>query len=142
MNKTYLTLLFAGMLCCNTALARPHDNGMMPPPPPEHSEQDMEKHHEKMENKLADDLKLTDEQRAQAKEMRQEARKKIKPLMKEMKGIRQKMDKIRKENMEAFEKILTPEQKAQFDKIKAERKAQRPQKRPHDMPKMPPLPME
>ena len=139
MNKTYLTLLFAGTLCCNTALARPHNDGMMPPPPPEFSEQEMEKHHERMENKLADELKLTDEQRAQAKEMRKEARKKIKPLINEMQEIRHKMDKIRKENMEAFEKILTPEQKEQFDKIKAKRKAMRPHKGRHPFP---PMPME
>ena len=40
----------------------------------------------------------------------------------------EKMDKIREDNMKEFEKILTPDQKKKFEKIKEERK-------PHKMDK-------
>lgn len=76
-----------------------------------------------MEQKLADRLKLTDEQRKAVQERRQADREQLKPLFDQMKDIRTKIDEIRRSNMEAFEAILTPEQKAEFDKIKAERKA-------------------
>lgn len=74
--------------------------------------------HEKMAKKMAQDLGLTQEQQEQAKKIREEGVKKMKPLMKEMKEIRQKMDKERRANMEEFEKILTPEQKDKFEKLK------------------------
>lgn len=140
MNKLSLSVLCAAMLTCGSALAQTHDD--MPPPPPEHNEKQMEAHHEKMENKLADKLNLSQEQRSQAKEMRQTARKKIKPLMEDMKKIREQIDAIRKENMQAFEKLLTPEQKKQFDEIKAERKAHRPHDKHRGFHPLPPMPME
>lgn len=143
MKKSYLTLLCATALLCGTSFAYAADDITMPPPPQTEHHQRMERHHEKMAQKLADDLKLTDEQRAKAKEMRQQAREKIKPLIDEMKEIRKKMDTIRQENMKAFEEILTPEQKETFAKIKAERKAKfkKMMKKHHHHP-MPPLPME
>lgn len=84
-------------------------------------------HHEKMErmhHKLAERLKLTDEQKKQAEDIRKAGREKIKPLMDEMKKLRERMDVARKENMKEFEKILTDEQKAELSKIKAEKKAE------------------
>ena len=84
-------------------------------------------HHEKMEQmhqKLAERLKLTDEQKTKAEDIRKSGHEKIKPLMKEMKEIRQKMDKVRHENMKEFENILTDEQKSELSKIKAEKKAE------------------
>ena len=143
MKKNYLTLLCATALLYGTSFAYAADDMTMPPPPQMEHHQRMERHHEKMAQKLADDLKLTDEQRAKAKEMRQQAREKIKPLIDEMKKIRKKMDTIRQENMAAFEEILTPEQKETFAKIKAERKAKfkKMMKKHHHHP-MPPLPME
>lgn len=143
MKKSYLTLLCATALLCGTSFAYASDDITMPPPPQTEHHQRMERHHEKMAQKLADDLKLTDEQRAKAKEMRQQAREKIKPLIDEMKEIRKKMDTIRQENMKAFEEILTPEQKETFAKIKTERKAKfkKMMKKHHHHP-MPPLPME
>ena len=65
---------------------------------------------------LARELSLTEEQKEEYRKINQESREKIKPLM-------DQIQKIRKENMEAFEKILTPEQKEQFAKMKAEKKA-------------------
>ena len=143
MKKSYLTLLCATALLCGTSFAYASDDITMPPPPQTEHHQRMERHHEKMAQKLADDLKLTDEQRAKAKEMRQQTREKIKPLIDEMKEIRKKMDTIRQENMKAFEEILTPEQKETFAKIKTERKAKfkKMMKKHHHHP-MPPLPME
>lgn len=73
-----------------------------------------------MREDLAKKLNLTDEQKEQADKIREEGRKKMEPLMKEKKELRKKMDKLRKENMEDFEEILTPEQKAEFAKIKEE----------------------
>lgn len=140
MNKTYLTILCAGILACGSTLASAKERMPEPAmPPAAHHVKDFKKHHENMENKLADELKLTKEQRSKAKELRQNSRKKIKPLMDQMKDIREKIDTIRKDNMAAFEKLLTPEQKAQFEKIKAERKPH-PDKKKHRP--LPPLPME
>ena len=143
MKKLYLALLCATALTCGANLAYAQEDNTMPPPPPHHSEQDIQKHHEKMENKLADELKLTDEQRTKAKELRKASREKIKPLLDEMKALRKKMDEIRKENMTAFEELLTPEQKEAFEKIKAERKVkhEKMMKKHHHRP-MPPMPME
>ena len=143
MKKLYLALLCATALTCGANMAYAQEDNTMPPPPPHHSEQDIQKHHEKIENKLADDLKLTDEQRNKAKELRKASREKIKPLIDEMKALRKKMDEIRKENMTAFEELLTPEQKETFEKIKAERKAkhEKMMKKHHHRP-MPPMPME
>lgn len=67
---------------------------------------------------LARELSLTEEQKEEYRKINQESREKIKPLM-------DQIQKIRQENMEAFEKILTPEQKEQFSKMKAEKKAKR-----------------
>ena len=141
MKKSYLMLLFAASLLSGNNPARADED--ITPPPHMEFHKDMKAHHEKMEQKLADDLKLTDEQRAKAKEMRQASREKIKPLIDEMKNIRKKMDTIRQENMKAFEELLTPEQKETFAKIKAERKAKfkKMMKTHHHRP-MPPLPME
>lgn len=82
----------------------------------------MEEHHKKMAQKIAEDLKLTDEQRKKAETINENGRKDIEPMMKEMKNIREKMDEKRKLNLEEFEKILTPEQKEKFGSMKEEYK--------------------
>ena len=151
MKKLYLTLLCATALTCGSHLASAQLDNTMPPPPP-HMERNidiqknMEKHHEKMAKKLAEELNLTEEQQAKAQHMRKNAREKIKPLIDEMKALRKKMDTIREANMKDFEAILTPEQKEIFDKIKAKRKAKfenmkKGHHHRHHRP-MPPLPME
>ena len=76
------------------------------------------KHHQEMAERMAQDLGLTAEQRQKSEEIRKESQKKIKPLMDEMKALREKIDAERKANMEEFEKILTPEQKEKFEAIK------------------------
>lgn len=88
-------------------------------------------------------LNLTDEQKAKAKEIREQSRKDIEPLMKEMETIREKMDKVREADMKKFEDLLTPEQKAKLDELKKHREdmhenGDRPGFRPHkfeDFPK-------
>jgi Spy/CpxP family protein refolding chaperone len=75
-------------------------------------------HHKKMAEKLAADLNLTEDQIAVAERLREESRKKIEPLMQQMGDLRQQIDAERRANMEAFEKILTPEQKTRFDQIR------------------------
>lgn len=70
------------------------------------------------EQRLADDLGLSDEQKAQAEKLRTDSREKMKPLFEQMKELRAKMDELRKENMAAFEELLTPEQKNRFDQMK------------------------
>ena len=52
-----------------------------------------------------------------AEKIRLDGRKKIKPLMKKMLKLRKEIDNERKENMEEFMKILTPEQKDKFEKM-------------------------
>ncbi len=49
--------------------------------------------------------------------------KKIAELKKEMKALKQEARKIRTENTKEFEAILTPEQKAKFEKIKKDARA-------------------
>ena len=145
MKKSYLTLLCATALLCGTSFAYASDDITMPPPPQTEHHQRMERHHEKMAQKLADDLNLTDEQKTKAQQMRKSARAQMKPLLDQMKDLRKKMDLLRQENMKDFENILTPEQKETFAKIKAERKAnfeKMMNKHHHGHHKMPPLPME
>ena len=86
---------------------------------------------------LEEKLKLTDAQKAEAEKIHEQGRKDIEPLMDQMKEIRAKMDELRKKNMEEFEKILTPEQKAEMDKMKAQMKEHH---RPHGAGMMPPPP--
>ena len=109
--------LFLGV--ASSACARPpHPEAPLDARPPH------ERVAQKMHHDLSERLKLTDEQKKQAEEIRKSGRKELKPLMKEMKQLRQKMDAARKTNMEEFEKILTPEQKAELDRFKAEKKAE------------------
>lgn len=90
---------------------------LLPPPPPPAPEMD-KKMEKRMSKRLADDLSLTKEQQEQAEKIRKDGREKLKPLFEEMKDIREKMDKIREDNMIEFEKILTPEQKTKLKEIK------------------------
>jgi len=148
MKKIYLPLLCATALVCGLNPTSAQENNVTPPPSMEHHidmSEHMEKHHEKMAQKLAEELNLSDEQKAKAQEMRQAARKQIKPLLDQMKEIRKKMDNLRQNNMKDFENLLTPEQKETFSKIKAERKAKfekMKSKHHHGHHPMPPLPME
>lgn len=101
----------------------PHHEGMDAPMPP--------KMHHGRKDRLADELKLTDTQRQQAEKIRKEGWEKVKPLMDQMRDLREKMDEMRENNMKEFEKILTPEQKTEFNKIKTERKAHKSWKKMH-----------
>ncbi len=136
MKKILLNSLCAAavMFGARAVMAAP-DGELPPPPPPGHEfemprppmgKHDMKGPHGKEmrggPDKLAKDLGLSDEQKKQAEEIHKKGREKVKPLMDEMKKIHEKMEKLRKENMAEFEKILTPEQKDKFEKVKAERK--------------------
>ena len=125
--------------------------------PPKHGEFKGPRHHKgDKANKparpnLDERLKLTEEQKKQAHDIRMDGHKKMKPvfdkmmakkaemkkvaesdlsqdkkdkkmasLKKDMKQLKQEARKIRMENTKQFEAILTPEQKAEFDKIKQE----------------------
>lgn len=90
---------------------------------------------EKREQKLAEELNLSDEQKEMAKKIREDGHKKAEPLMKQMKEIRTQLDNLRKENMKEFEKILTKEQLDKFEKIKEEGKNNMMKKRHHRKPK-------
>lgn len=131
MNKTLLTVLCASTIALGAVSVNAAEREMLPPPPPGHEfdhpgrgpKFDHKKHKE-MGEKFAKELGLTEEQKAQADKIREEGREKLKPIMKEMKALREKADKMREENMKEFEKILTPEQKAKMEKMKADRKAE------------------
>ena len=97
------------------------------PAEPAQQTERMPKHHKEMHKrpkpeKMDKFLDLTDEQKAKAKEIREQSRKEIEPLMKEMKTIREKMDKIREADMKKFEALLTPEQKAKMEARKQHHK--------------------
>ena len=90
------------------------------PAEPAQQTERMPRHHKEMRKrpepeKMDKFLDLSDEQKAKAKEIREQSRKEIEPLMKEMKTIRKKMDKIREADMKKFEALLTPEQKAKLE---------------------------
>lgn len=133
MNKIVLTVAFAALL--TGAAAAEAADGKMPPMRPDRPT------HEMMEAKLADRLKLSKEQYQAMQDRRKADQVKIRDLMDQMKEIRIQMNEIRKSNMEAFESILTPEQKAEFEKIKAEGKARHMERkrmrhpRPHPAPR-------
>ena len=117
MKSRYLSLLCgAAFLCCASAV-----NAQEPPAPP--ADGPRPELAQKAEDDLAIRLELTDEQREQARKIHEEGRE-------QMKEMHEKMQELRKSNMEDFEKILTPEQKAEFDKIKADRKHLRKPHRP------------
>lgn len=90
------------------------------PAEPAQQTEKMPRHHKEMHKrpkpeKMDKFLDLTDEQKAKAKEIREQSRKEIEPLIDEMKTIREKMDKIREADMKKFEALLTPEQKAKLE---------------------------
>ena len=117
MKSRYLSLLCgAAFLCCASAV-----NAQEPPAPS--ADGPRPELAQKAEDDLAIRLKLTDEQREQARKIHEEGRE-------QMKEMHEKMQELRKSNMEDFEKILTPEQKAEFDRIKADRKHLRKPHRP------------
>ena len=147
MNKLMLSLLCATsmvMAAANVSAAEPAapmppapmaDGEMLPPPPPpadedmrplppshEKARKEMQDRIKEHDERLAKELGLTEEQQKQAEAVRTQGRERMEPLMKQMKEIRQQMDEVRKQNMEDFEEILTPEQKTQFEKIKADNK--------------------
>lgn len=76
----------------------------------------------KRHEKLAERLKLTDEQKTKADEIRKAGREKMNPLIRQEMELRKEMDIIRSQNMEEFESILTDEQKTEFQKIKNEKR--------------------
>ncbi|MBP5399496.1 MAG: hypothetical protein J6Y53_03670 [Alphaproteobacteria bacterium] len=92
------------------------------PPAPQHQQFEGKKMHEMHQKKLAEDLGLTAEQQAKAEAIRKADFEKMKPLIEEMKALHEKMDNMRKENLEAFKEILTPEQKVKFENIIAQHK--------------------
>ena len=126
MNKKYLmmftaaAILMAGVTSVSAQPLPPVDGA----PAPHHEKMEMRKAKrmppdpEKMAEKLADELGLSESQREQAKAINKKGMEEVKPLMDQMRDIRKKMDELRKENMNEFESILTPEQKTKFDAFK------------------------
>lgn len=140
MNKTLMTAFCAASLLLGTSAVMAQDAEMAPPPPP-HEEMGPRphefggRHAAKMQDRLADELNLTEAQKADLQKVREENREKMKPLMEQMKELRKQMDQLRKADMESFEKVLTPEQLKLFEEIKAKRHAdmkQRMEKRQKD----------
>ena len=144
MKKTFLTMCCAAALLMGTSTSWAQEADMPPPPPPHHPEHvidaprphipphELRRHkgpkfdkefRKEMSERFADKLGLTDEQKAQAEKLREANRAKMEPLMKQADELRGKMDEIRKQNMDDFEKILTPEQKQKLDEMKAKREA-------------------
>ena len=151
MTKFLLTTAFSGLVVFSVCAANAMDvsDGNRPNPAVEqigenHRFDEPHRMHEPNKPEKMDIfLNLTDEQKAKAKEIREQSRKDIEPLMKEMETIREKMDKVREADMKKFEDLLTPEQKAKLDELKKHREdmhenGDRPGFRPHkfeDFPK-------
>ena len=66
-------------------------------------------------------------------EQKQQEKQKVKA---EIKALKLEADKCRQENMKSFENVLTPQQKAEFEKIKKEQKAEVEKKRIEHIEKM------
>lgn len=116
---------------------------------------DYQKHRDKMRKKhksIMQELQLTEEQMEQERNLRKAGRSKVEPIIKEMKALKDKIKEMREagatkdeimairqemkplrekkkeliqKHMQEFESILTPEQKAKFQEIKAKRKNER-----------------
>lgn len=64
---------------------------------------------------LANYLNLTEEQREEVKEINKKSIEKLQPIYEQIKQLRKEADVIRRENMEQFISMLTPEQKKTFE---------------------------
>lgn len=78
--------------------------------------------HKEMAEKFAEKLNLSEEQKEKARDIREGGMKEIEPYRSQMRELRNKMNEIRKANMEKFSKILTNEQKAKMENMKAHHK--------------------
>lgn len=119
MTKLLLTTTLSTLIAFS-AYSNAFAEAVANPAEPAQQTEKMPKHHKEMRKrpepeKMDKFLDLTDEQKAKAKEIREQSRKEIEPLMDEMKTIREKMDKIRETDMKKFEALLTPEQKAKLE---------------------------
>lgn len=126
MTKLLLTTALSTLIAFS-AYSNAFAEAVANPAEPAQQTEKMPKHHKEMRKrpepeKMDKFLDLTDEQKAKAKEIREQSRKKIEPLMDEMKTIREKMDKIREADMKKFEALLTPEQKAKLEALKQHHK--------------------
>ena len=119
MTKLLLTTALSTLIAFS-AYSNAFAKAVANPAEPAQQTEKMPKHHKEMRKrpepeKMDKFLDLTDEQKAKAKEIREQSRKEIEPLMNEMKTLREKMDKIREADMKKFEALLTPEQKAKLE---------------------------
>lgn len=126
MTKLLLTTALSTLIAFS-AYSNAFAEAVANPAEPAQQTEKMPRHHKEMRKrpepeKMDKFLDLTDEQKAKAKEIREQSRKKIEPLMDEMKTIREKMDKIREADMKKFEALLTPEQKAKLEARKQHHK--------------------
>ena len=126
MTKLLLTTALSTLIAFS-AYSNAFAEAVANPAEPAQQTEKMPKHHKEMRKrpkpeKMDKFLDLTDEQKAKAKEIREQSRKEIEPLMDEMKTIREKMDKIREGDMKKFEALLTPEQKAKLEARKQHHK--------------------
>lgn len=124
MKYNFLALLLAGTFLTSAVCAAP-DVLLEPNAPATQEEmlkQRMENRAEEMSKKIAEDLNLTEEQKIQAKQIREDGKKEIKPLMEQMSALRKEIDAKRHANMQAFEKILTPDQLKKFEELKQQGK--------------------
>lgn len=128
--KKYLLATVCALTVIMSSNVQAQEKADEPQPLPQ-VEHRMKGHRDDMQNKLADKLQLTEEQREQAKKIHEEGREKMKPLMEEGKALHKKMDKLRQENMGEFEKILTDDQKEEFEKMKKEFRKEFHHKKPH-----------
>ena len=118
MKHSLLTTLLVATMASGSAFCANAEPRAFPEHPGFEHHINREEMHKKMTDKMATDLGLTDEQKAEAKAIHEKGKTDMEPLIKEMKDLREKMDAKRRANMEEFEKILTPEQKQKFEEMK------------------------
>lgn len=70
-----------------------------------------------MQQKLVKKLKLSEEQKEQAKKIHEKGMREIEPVIKEIKALHKKAEEMRKANMDEFKSILTEEQLKIFESL-------------------------
>lgn len=115
MKKSMLTAVCAAALILGAVQVQAQQNPAMPQRPMSQAQNN---------GGLFEQLNLTTEQQEAYQKIKDTTRDKMAEVRKEMKVYLDKIEALRVEEQNEFEKILTPEQKNIFDQYKAERTAQ------------------
>lgn len=149
-------LILAGVIaitCSTQVFAQENCTQDQQPPCPIEARKPQPQHCKKMFNpecglkRFEDELKLTDKQKEQAKQIREKQMEAAKPLFEELKAkeleaqaLRAKLHDLRLEGKKEFEAILTDKQLKKLQEIKAAKKQEFARRHRGEFHKRPPMP--